>query len=146
MRCTSLNLLLCSLLLTSCGGSDQLFVSGPTQEEQYQALLTQAGQSMTEAQALAAREPCNTSSQCSSLVLQSQVTPCPFRTVIDYSLISPTAEAASAAASRYNTLQMQAKAIAPPHNTSGSCFENVDLTPLNCVSNKCVRQFIFTPG
>ena len=146
MRTKLVQLLVSLPLMASCGGSDKVFVSGPTQEEEYVALLAQSSESFQEARALASTEPCSTSSQCSVLVLQSRVAPCNFRTIVDYSLVSSTAQAASAAAARYNQLQEQASSIAPPSNTIAACVERVDLTPLNCVANRCVRQFVFAPG
>ncbi|MBS0357069.1 MAG: hypothetical protein JSR83_24555 [Proteobacteria bacterium] len=110
---------------------------------EYMALLSKAAQKQAEVESLVSTTPCTASSQCSTLVLRAQTRPCPFTQRYDYSLASTTAAAARAAADAYNKLSVQAAAIEPPNNLSGTCFEMVDFTPLSCVANKCVRQFVF---
>jgi len=110
---------------------------------EYTALLSQAAQKQAEVESLVSTTPCTASSQCSTLALDSRTAPCSFIQRYDYSLASPTAAAASAAADAYNKLSAQAAAIAPPSNLHGICSERLDFTPLNCVANQCVRQFVF---
>lgn len=139
-----------TVLLVACGGNDaQESTSGqpasetPTLEAQYQALLTQANAAKAEAEAHAQSGPCTSDAQCATLVFRSPLAPCFDTTTLDYSTASENAAVAEAAAARYATAAAQAEAIAPPSNVSGSCFTNVDLTPLACIDNRCQRGFVF---
>ena len=144
MRHLLAHALLTALLLQACGGS-VTSEPAPVQSE-YERLRDEAVTKATQVQALVQTTPCTQSSQCSSLVLQPQSPPCFFTQRYDYSLVSSTAGAASAAAAEYNSLSARAYALEPPSNVIASCYQNVDFTPLNCVDNKCVRQFVFVPG
>lgn len=158
--------LVMTAVLSACGGSDseQQVASTPTPSTpapeapapatptleapsvtEYMALLSEAAQKQAEVESLVSTTPCTASSQCSTLVLNAQTRPCPFIQYYDYSLASTTAAAARAAADAYNTLAVQAAAIEPPNDLDlrGTCFTMVDTTPLSCVANKCVRQFVF---
>ena len=134
-----------SLVLQACGGGSSTETDTPTQPE-YEQLRIQAAIKAQEVEALVETTPCTESSQCQTLVLQPRVPPCFFNRRFDYSLASPKANAASAAATEYNTLSARAYELEPPSNLSGSCSENIDFTPLNCVQNKCARQFVFGPS
>jgi hypothetical protein len=128
-------------MLYGCNVGDQQKDDLPT-ISQYEMLISAAASKSAEVQSLVDASPCTQSSQCSTLVLQHQQPPCFFNDRYDYSLASPTAAAASAAASEYNALAAQASAVRPPSNISGSCSQNVTLMPLNCVANRCIRQFV----
>ncbi len=144
MRRSLANVLMAAAFVQACGGSatEELV---PVKSE-YERLRDQAAAKSVQVQGLVATTPCTESSQCASLILQSQLPPCFFTQRYDYSLVSPTAGAASAAAAEYNALSERAYAIQPPSNEIGSCFQDVDFTPLNCVDNRCVRQFVFVLG
>ena len=144
MRYSLASALLTAATLQACGGTAAEEPLPVVSE--YERLREEAAAKSLQVQALVDPTPCTQSSQCSSLTLQPQLPPCFFNQRYDYSLVSPTASAASSAAGEYNSLSARAYALQPPSNTSGSCSQNVDLTPLNCVSNKCVRQFVFGPG
>jgi hypothetical protein len=136
--------LLTALFLQACGGTA---TEEPAMvQSEHERLRDEAAAKLLQVRALVENTPCTQSSQCSSLTLQPQLPPCFFNERYDYSLISPTANAASAAAADYNSLSERAYALEPASNVSGSCFQNVDVTPLNCVANKCVRQLVFGPG
>lgn len=134
-------MLLAAWLLQACNGGGSSPEEAPVVSE-YERLRAEASLRADEVAALVSPLPCTQSSQCASLVLAPQLPPCFFNIRYDYSLVSPTAAAASAAASAFNALSAQAYAIQPPGNTTGSCSENVDLTPLACVAGQCVRQFV----
>ena len=145
MRITTILALVALLVAAACGGTDEISVSGPTQEEQFAAIQARASEARAQVEALASTEPCTASSQCSVLVLRRGFVRCASETVIDYSTASPTAQAASAAADRFNELQTLAEPLAPPDNTTGSCTQLVNLMPLHCIANKCVRAFYVGP-
>jgi len=132
-----------SLVIAACGGSSETeaVAPQPTQAEQYQSLLISANEARVEAVALAASGPCTSDGQCASLAFRSSLPPCYETTTIVYSLATPTAAAASAAAAKYNTIAGEAESIAPPSSSTGSCFENVDLRPLICLESSCQRGF-----
>lgn len=140
-------------LLASCGGGGSGEGSGGatqpqaqpalTQDQEYQALLTEANAAKAEAVSLAASGPCTADDQCSTLTFRSPLGPCNETSTTDYSLVSAGAAAASAAAARYERAASEAEAIAPPTNVTGSCFVNVDATPLICLENSCQRGFRF---
>lgn len=136
-------------LLVACGGNDvPASTSGqpasemPTLQEQYDALVTQANAAQAEAEAKAKLD-CTSNEQCSTLSFRSPLAPCFFTTSLDYSTAdSANAAEVEAAAARYATAATAAEAIAPPSNVSGTCFTNVDLTPLACIDNRCQRGFV----
>ena len=134
-----------ALVLQACGGGSNNDPDTPAQPESEQ-LRNQTAIKAQEVEALVETTPCSASSQCQTLVLQPKSPPCFFSRRLDYSTASPKANAASAAATEYNALSARAFDLEPPSNVSGSCSENIDFTPLNCVQNKCVRQFVFGPS
>ena len=129
-------------ILLGCGGGNEPDPEPQTTE--YQQLLRLANLKQAEASLLASKEPCSEAAQCSSLVLSDNFKPCSTSTTIDYSLASPTASAASAAAAEYNSLTLRASTIAPSNNSIASCTTTGDFTPLNCIQNKCTRGFIIS--
>ena len=133
-------------LLAACGGGSDSAPAAtqPTQEEQYAALTAEATAARAEVVENAASGPCDSDAQCSSLTLRDYSPVCPFNTVVDYSLASPTAAAARAAAERYDRAASEAAALAPPSNAIPGCFENPEMRPLICLENRCQRGFRFT--
>ena len=121
-------LALMALSLASCGGD-----SG---SDDYQLAVQQADAKQAEAISLAATSPCNAVQQCGNLQLSQ---PQNHRTALSYrpySLVSPTADAASAAAAEERTLANRAALLAPPPNSA--CTAAVVAPPtLACVANTC---------
>ena len=106
----------------------------------YDLLVDQAEAKRKEVEALAVDGPCETDDQCGTLTLEpTYVGPIAMPQWLDYSLVSPTASAAFAAAAEFNQLALQAQAIAPPNNVICACSINGSLTVLRCVARKCVR-------
>ncbi len=142
----TLLLMFCTALaLQACGGGSSTEVEPATQTEA-EKLRNQAAAKAQEVEALVETTPCSESSQCQSLVLQPELPPCFFNRRLDYSAASTRADAARAAASEFNALSARAFELEPPSQLSGSCSENIDFTPLNCVQSKCVRQFVIVPS
>lgn len=139
-----------TVLLVACGGNDapestsgQPADGAATLQAQYEALLLQVNEAKAEAEAKAKLD-CTSNEQCSTLSFRSPLGLC-FDTTLDYSTAdSANAAEVAAAASRYAAAATAAEAVAPPSNVSGSCFTNVDLSPLTCVDNRCQRGgFVF---
>ena len=142
MRILSLCSIVFTVAVAACGGGSDKVPSADAQEtteSQYLALLQEAQQQKVEAIRLASDGPCSSDNQCSTLSFREPLPPCYFVSSTDYSLVSPTAAAASAAAANYDSLAKQAEAIAPPSNVSGSCFVNSNGLPLICLENRCQR-------
>jgi hypothetical protein len=135
--------LLATLFVSSCGG-DESAAQDPEElrRAEFEQVLAEATARAQEAQTLAVDGPCSLSNQCSVLTLDNGL-PCG-KTSKDYSLASPTASAASAAADEYHRLIRRAYELYPPAPNSGTCFERTQ-PPLYCVQSKCVRGFIFPP-
>jgi hypothetical protein len=129
MRKTSSIVFVSALVsLASCGGD-----SG---SDDYQTALARADAKQAEAIALAPASPCNAVQQCANLSLVEPQGHCSLASYRPYSLASPTADAASAAAADERALADHAVAIAPPPVTA--CTALVVLPPgLACVSNAC---------
>lgn len=114
--------------LASCGGD-----SG---SDDYQTALDAASAKQAEAIALAPASPCNAVQQCANLTFVEPNGHCTAVNYRPYSLASPTAEAASAAAADERALALHAVAIAPPPMTA--CATLVTLPPnLACMANTC---------
>ena len=123
-------LALLALSLASCGGD-----SGDDTRD-YQAALAQASAKQTEAISLAPASPCNAVQQCANLMLWQPVNHCTALSYHPYSLVSPTADAASAAAAEEHLLAAHAVSLAPPPDTA--CAASIVAPPqLACVSNTC---------
>lgn len=114
--------------------------SSPPAPTPYDLLVDQAEAKRKEVESLAVDGPCDTDDQCSTLVLEPTNLWWPaIPQSIDYSLVSPTANAAFTATAEYNQLALQAQALAPPNNAICACSINVSMTVLRCVARKCVR-------
>lgn len=111
--------------LASCGGSDS-----------YADAVAAAHDKEVEARAAAAVSPCTTVAQCGTLKFLSPAYSCDFWAYKPYSLVSPSAAAASAAAAEQNALARQAIAAGPGLN--GSCPVAATPVPvLSCTANAC---------
>jgi hypothetical protein len=121
-------LALMALSLASCGGD-----SG---SDDYQMTIDQVNAKQAEAISLAASSPCNAVQQCGNLMLSQPLFHCTTLSYRAYSLVSPTADAASAAAADERTLAGRAAMLAPPPDTA--CPASVVAPPqLACVANTC---------
>ena len=119
------------LSLVACGGG-----GGDSASDDYQMALQQANAKEAEAIALAPASPCSQAPQCANLTFTHLSGSCASPSYHPYSLISPTAAAASAAAADEQALAEHALAIAPPPYTP--CPLAVTLPPtLACVANTC---------
>ena len=115
--------------LASCGGDS----SGT---DDYQAALDAADAKRAEAVALAPASPCSAVQQCGNLAFVQAQGHCSSMDYRPYSLVSPTADAASAAAAEERALAAHAVAIAPPPPTA--CTAAITLPPaLACAANTC---------
>lgn len=121
-------LALMALSLASCGGD-----SG---SDDYQMAIDQANAKQAEAVSLAATSPCGAPQQCANLSLVDPQGRCTAPYYRQYSLVSATADAASAAAAEERSLAIRAVSLAPP--PSQACSLAVVQPPaLACVSNTC---------
>lgn len=110
-------------------------------------LVDQAEAKRKEVEALAVDGPCETDDQCGTLTLEpTYLGPMALQQSLDYSLVSPTATGAFAAAAEYNQLALQAQAIAPPDNSMCACMSTVWPMLLRCVARKCVRTSMWDVG
>ena len=122
--------LACLSLLVACGGG-----SG-ADDSAHQRAVALAVAKEAEARSLGADSPCERVQQCGSLSFLQPVTPCPNYLYQPYSLVAPTAGAASAAAAEQRTLASQANALAPPSNIA--CPAVVNPVPLlACTAGRC---------
>jgi predicted small lipoprotein YifL len=142
-RCLPMGALAVLALLAACGGGGELGLPAPDPQEAYRQLTTSANSKLDEARTLASDTPCTQTAQCSVLNFDAGRTPCENPASIDYSLASPTAAAASAAATAYSSLMQQANALGVAPATTGSCFVEAPFLPLVCQENRCVRAFSF---
>ena len=116
--------------LASCGGDSS------NSSDDYQAALDAADAKRAEAIALAPASPCSAVQQCGNLTFVQAEGHCSSTDYRPYSLVSPTADAASAAAAEERALAAHAVAIAPPPPTA--CTAVVTLPPaLACAANTC---------
>ena len=124
IRCLSL---FAYVALAACGGSDS---------DPYQEAVSAANKKEAEARAAGVTSPCADASQCGVLTFQSPTPTCVNWNYKTYSLASPTAAAASAAAQEQNVLARQALVLAPPSNIA--CPAVVPAVPvLTCVASTC---------
>lgn len=124
---------LAALVLAACGGSSD---NGSTQDQVYQQAVAAANAKELEASTLGVDAPCTNDQQCSSLQF---ISPSDWGGFYykPYSIVSTTAQAASAAAAQQNTLARYANSL--PHTPDGKAYPAiVNLPPaLACVANKC---------
>lgn len=101
-------LLLCGLLaLSSCGGGG---------DNGFNEAVARADAKEAQARALAAESPCSSVAQCGNLAFQSTAGGCGAVSYKPYSLVAPSAAAASAAAAEQRELAGRASQLAPPSN------------------------------
>ena len=113
--------------LAACGGSDS---------DPYQEAVSAANKKEAEARVAGVTSPCADTSQCGVLTFQSPTPTCANWSYKPYSLVSPTAAAASAAAQEQNVLARQALILAPPSNIG--CPAVVPPVPvLTCAASTC---------
>jgi hypothetical protein len=113
--------------LAGCGGSDS---------DPHADAVAAANDKEAEARAVAAVSPCATVAQCGVLKFQSPTSTCANWSYKPYSLVSPTAAAASAAAAEQNALARNALALGPASDTA--CPAVVPREPvLSCTANTC---------
>jgi hypothetical protein len=118
-----------TLALAGCGGG-----SGA---DDAAALAQQAAAEKANAEALAASSPCSATSQCGRLALATASGSCVLPDYRAYSLVSPTAEAASAAAARDVALAQRSADVSTPTPCSQAIV--APGTPA-CVANACQLQ------
>jgi len=128
-------LALALMSLASCGGDSGSDDPQPTVQA-YQAAVNQAASKQAEAVALAPASPCDSARQCGNLTFSQPQGNCAVFSYHTYSLVSPTAEAASAAAAEQRSLADHATTIAPPPYTSCVTSAGAQPTPV-CVANAC---------
>jgi len=120
-------LALALISLASCGGD-----SGSADD--YQTALDQANAAEAQAISLAATSPCNATQQCAILTLTDAVGHCAIADYRPYSLVSATADAASAAAANEQVLAERAVSLSPPT----ACVNSIERPPsAACVANTC---------
>jgi hypothetical protein len=127
---------LCALAwvsLAACGGGASPDASN---SNDYQMAVDAAGAKQAEAVSLAPASPCNAVQQCANLTFVEPMGHCSALSYRPYSLASPTADAASAAAAEERALANHAVAIAPPPPTA--CTAAITLPPnLACMASTC---------
>ena len=118
-------------LLAGCGGASDTSA--------YQQAVDAANAQEAQARSLAADSPCQQASQCGTIAFLAPTGNCASLSYKAYSLVSPTAAAASAAAIQQQTLASQARALAP---SSGiQCGAMVVAPPqLACNASTCQAQ------
>ena len=120
-------LALALISLASCGGDS-------ASEDDYQMALDQANAAQAQAISLAATSPCNATPQCAILSLTVPNGHCAVPDYHPYSLVSATADAASAAAANERVLAETAVSLAPPT----ACPASIERPPnAACVANTC---------
>jgi len=126
-------LALALISLGSCGGDSA------SDSSDYETTLQQANAEEAEAISLAPASPCSQVQQCGYLTFVNTSGHCSTTRYVPYSLVSPTAAAASAAAADEVALATHALDIAPPSSTA--CTASIALPPtLACVSSTCVSS------
>ena len=112
--------------LASCGGDST--------NDEYQQALDQENAAQAQAISLAASSPCNAAAQCGVLTLSLASDRCEVPQYHVYSLVSPTADAASAAAANERSLADRVVSLGPP----SACIDAIQLPPTPaCVANTC---------
>ena len=117
-----------ALTLAGCGGG--------TDTAAFQQAVDLANAKESEARALAVEDPCTQLSECGTVAFLSPLQSCATWTYKPYSLVSPTAAAASAAAVEQRKLAGQAGTLAPPSNV-GCAAVVADPPSLSCSAGKC---------
>ena len=113
--------------LASCGGDS-------SNDDGYEQALAQANTAQAQAIALAVPTPCNAAAQCAVLTLTSASGHCAVPDYHAYSLVSPTADAASAAAPNERLLAEHAVSLSP----QAACPDSITVPPTaTCVANTC---------
>ena len=121
-------LALVALSLAACGGD-----SG---SDDYQMAVQQADAKQAEALSLAPASPCDAVQQCANLQVVSAHGNCGTPSYHPYSLVSSTADAASAAAADERSLALRAISLSPPPVVA--CTAAIVAPPtLACASNTC---------
>jgi hypothetical protein len=93
-----------TMVFSACGGAD-----GPTYEE----LLARADALEVEARSLGTSTPCTSQAQCGILTFTSALPVCTTNSFKAYSIVSPTASQAAAAAEQQRILASKALAVSP---------------------------------
>ena len=128
MKRMSATFLLCAVL-AACGGSDD----SPSAFDDARAA---ADSKESEATTLGVQGPCADSSQCGTLAFLTASAACGNYYYKPYSLVSATAEAASAAAAEQRKLAAQAQVLAPDSHIV--CAAVVTPAPsLACQASTC---------
>ena len=128
MTCSML-LMAATLLASACGGG------GDTTP--YEDAIAEANARESEARILGVGNPCSEAAQCASLAFLSPSTDCAVWTYKPYSLTSPTAVAAGAAAIAQNDSAAAARTLAP--HQSSPCLGRIGAPPvLMCSANLCM--------
>ena len=113
--------------LASCGGDST--------DDEYQQAVAQETAAQAQAVALAASSPCNAAAQCGVLTLELASGRCETPDYHVYSLVSPTADAASAAAANERSIADRVESLGPP----SACAAIIQLPPTPaCSANACV--------
>ena len=113
--------------LASCGGDST--------SDDYQQALDQENAAQAQAISLAASSPCNAPTRCGVLTLSLASDRCEVPQYHVDSLVSPTADAASAAAANERSLADRVVSLAPP----SACVASIELPPTPaCAANACV--------
>jgi hypothetical protein len=116
------------MALAGCGGD-----SG----QDAQSLVDQAAAKQAEAASLGVPTPCDQAQQCGLLTFQTPSGQCLAASYQAYSLVSPSADAASAAAAQEVSLATRAAQASPPT----VCTQALVRPPtLSCVANTCVAS------
>ena len=116
--------LIAALAVAACGGAAER-----------DDAVGDANEAEARARSLGVAEPCSDASQCSVLVFFPPEG-CVLTTYQPYSLVSPTAAAASAAAADQNLAALRARALTPP--PTGGCTGVIYLPPvLTCSAGRC---------
>ncbi len=124
---TTMSFVVPLLSLAACGGDST--------NDEYQQALAQEVAAQAQAVSLAASSPCNAPTQCGVLTLTLASDRCEVPQYHVYSLVSPTADAASAAAANERSLADRAVSLAPP----SACTASIQLPPTPaCSANACV--------
>jgi len=115
--------------LAACGGGSA--------SSEYQQAVDLANAKETEARALAVETPCSDASQCGTVAFLDPVKVCPFFTYKPYSLVSPSAQAASAAAAQQQSLADEAHRLDPASSVTSCPPPLQNPPPIACVASKC---------
>ena len=113
--------------LASCGGDST--------NDEYQQALAEENAAQAQAVSLAASSPCNAPTQCGVLTLSIASDRCEVPQYLVYSLVSPTADAASAAAANERSIADRVVTLGQP----SACVASIPVPPTPaCSANACV--------